>query len=170
MGSATEADLRTITCGLCGYRFDPGGRSGCAACPLNAGCLVTCCPACGYSSIDPERSWAGRLASLLAGRRRRRAMRAGPVGDATLADLPRGAKAAVENLDALSSRSRERLHAYGVTPGKTLEVVQTAPVTVIRVGHLELAFEPELARGVRVAALRGPAGPRIPVADGTLVA
>lgn len=153
-----------ITCGLCGHRFDPSGQGGCAACPLNAGCLVTCCPDCGYGSIDPEHSWAGRLASFLGGRRRR-AIRMRPIGGVTLADLPRGATASVENLDTLPSYSRERLHAYGVTPGKTLEVLQNAPVTVIRIGHLELAFEPDLAHGVRVAALTGHVGP---ATDGTL--
>lgn len=151
MGSATEADLGTITCELCGHRFHPGLRSGCAACPLHTGCPVACCPACGYGSIDPERSWAGRFVLLLA-RRRRSTARNRPVGSAALSDLPRGAKASVENLDALPSGSRERLHAYGVTPGRAIEVIQTAPVTVIRVGHLELAFEPELAGGIRVLA------------------
>jgi Fe2+ transport system protein FeoA len=151
MRSAIEQDPGTITCGMCGHHFDPGVRSSCAACPLNTGCPVACCPACGYAAIDPERSWSGRLLSSFA-HRRHGAARHRPPAEATLADLPCGARASVQDLDALPSRSRERLHAYGVTPGKTLEVIQTAPVTVIRVGHLELAFEPDLAGGIRVLA------------------
>lgn len=149
MNPTTESELGTISCELCGHRFHAGLRSGCATCPLHVQCPVACCPACGYSSIDLNRSWAGQLLSRLA-RRQRRARQRQPAGETTLADLRRGTKASVENLDALPFGSRERLHAYGVTPGRVIEVVQAAPVTVIRVRHLELAFEPELASGIRV--------------------
>lgn len=43
---------------------------------------------------------------------------------------------------------RERLQAYGVSPGRELEIVQQSPVTVVRVDHVELAFERSVARQI----------------------
>jgi Fe2+ transport system protein FeoA len=58
----------------------------------------------------------------------------------------------VTGVDRLAAGLRERINAYGVVPGRRLEVVQrTAGVTIVRVGHVELAFEADLASGIRVA-------------------
>ncbi|MBI5311126.1 MAG: hypothetical protein HZB14_08930 [Actinobacteria bacterium] len=43
-------------CGLCGHRYAESAHSGCASCPMNDGCLMTCCPSCGYSAPDPRNS------------------------------------------------------------------------------------------------------------------
>jgi predicted amidophosphoribosyltransferase len=47
-GDATE-----FTCALCSARFTHGTLV-CVSCPLNVGCEVVKCPACGYQS--PRRS------------------------------------------------------------------------------------------------------------------
>lgn len=44
------------------------------------------------------------------------------------------------------------MQAYGVAPGRWVKVVQQSPVTVVRVEHLDLAFELDIARGIRVEA------------------
>jgi hypothetical protein len=46
-------DATKFTCALCGARFTHGTLV-CVSCPLNAGCEVVKCPACGYQS--PRRS------------------------------------------------------------------------------------------------------------------
>jgi Fe2+ transport system protein FeoA len=46
---------------------------------------------------------------------------------------------------------RERLQAYGVSPGSELEVVQQSPVTVVRIDHVELAFEHSVARDILIS-------------------
>jgi hypothetical protein len=50
-----------ITCAMCGHTYDPQENAACPTCPLNKGCSLTCCPKCGYESVDPSRS---RLAGL----------------------------------------------------------------------------------------------------------
>lgn len=141
---------REIACQACGYRYDPAEASGCASCPLGSSCAAACCPACGFGSLDLERSWIARLAVRLS-RRRTAGMPALELGEALLTDLPCGARAVVSDLDGVPADSRDRLQAYGVTPGRTLEVVHaTAGVTIVRVGHVELAFESDLAGGIRV--------------------
>lgn len=58
---ATAAPARAeLTCGMCGNRFDPAANPACGSCPLNPGCLLCCCPACGFSMADPSRSWLAR--------------------------------------------------------------------------------------------------------------
>jgi Fe2+ transport system protein FeoA len=140
-----------VTCPMCGTLFDPAQLSSCDSCPMLKGCASVCCPECGYSTVDPARSrligLGSRLARLLRPSRARR--RAGD-GGLTLADVPAGAVALVEELDGLPPESRHQLQAYGLAPGCSVRIVQQSPVTVVRVEHLDLAFEPEIARGVRV--------------------
>lgn len=45
-----------VTCPMCRHRYDPEQNISCQGCPLNAGCHLSCCPACGYSSPDPSQS------------------------------------------------------------------------------------------------------------------
>lgn len=54
--------MELITCTMCGHRFDPTVHTACAACPLQKGCLLTCCPACGFEMVNPDRSVLARLA------------------------------------------------------------------------------------------------------------
>jgi predicted amidophosphoribosyltransferase len=49
----SAGDATKFTCALCGARFTHGTLV-CVSCPLNAGCEVVKCPACGYQS--PRRS------------------------------------------------------------------------------------------------------------------
>ncbi len=46
-----------IGCPLCGELYDPDEHAACQGCPLNAGCALSCCPRCGFSTADPGRSW-----------------------------------------------------------------------------------------------------------------
>jgi hypothetical protein len=55
----------TVTCALCGARFD-GDAAGCRpSCPLAGGCGVVCCPRCGYSFPREDRGLAGLLKRAL---------------------------------------------------------------------------------------------------------
>lgn len=45
-----------IKCALCGHTYSDPARTGCEGCPLNDGCLLTCCPNCGYSAPEPAAS------------------------------------------------------------------------------------------------------------------
>jgi uncharacterized protein (DUF2225 family) len=47
---------KALTCPLCAHRFDPEEHAACSSCPLQRGCSLVCCPACGYSMINPDRS------------------------------------------------------------------------------------------------------------------
>ena len=51
----------SITCSMCGHHFNPAEHIACAACPLQGGCQLVCCPACGYEMVDPSRSGLARL-------------------------------------------------------------------------------------------------------------
>lgn len=68
-----------------------------------------------------------------------------------LSDLAPGETATVLEIDDSLRSWREQLQAYGVAPGREVEVIQHAPVTVIRVEHLDLAFESRIARGILIA-------------------
>ena len=48
-----KGDATEFSCALCGARFTHGTLV-CVSCPLNVGCEVVKCPACGYQS--PRRS------------------------------------------------------------------------------------------------------------------
>ncbi len=150
---ASQPEL--LTCSMCGYRFDPDENEACESCPMHRGCALVCCPACGYSEVDPRRSRLVSLVSRLAVRLRlfRRPVRPSAPG-LTLADIPPGRRACIEALDELSAGRCHQLQAYGVAPGRYVEIVQQTPVTVIRVEHIDLAFESAIARGIRVASGR----------------
>lgn len=48
-----------MVCGMCGHRFNPDEHGACGACPLAPGCQLVCCPACGFETVNPQRStWA----------------------------------------------------------------------------------------------------------------
>lgn len=152
-----------ITCPMCGFRFDPRQQAACGACPLQKGCQLVCCPACGYQTIEARQTRLGRLAEAFfsARRFRRRGRRRRSFGRGegclTLADLPPGRRARVTGfLGGLPAAKRAHLQAYGLTPGCWLRVVQVSPVVVVQVENTELALEEELAGQVEVAA--GPTG------------
>ena len=108
---------------------------------------MVCCPACGYTTIDTNKTAVGRLALNLVPSQN-------PKRDqsslSTLAEAPEGASArvvAVENTDG--SRPLQ-MQAYGLAPGRTVKILQQEPVTVVRADHTELALEDDLASKVLV--------------------
>jgi Fe2+ transport system protein FeoA len=151
MSEALAAVAELVSCAMCGHRFDPHETNLCASCPLGKGCSLVCCPNCGYSVPDPSRSTvvglAARAAAALARRRRARA-----VPRSTLAHAAPGSQATIETLEHVPARQREQLLAYGVAPGRVVDVLQTRPVTIVRVEHAELAFETALSHAIGIAA------------------
>lgn len=155
---ATPASPEYVTCAMCGSRFEPAQLvSSCEACPMHKGCVLVCCPDCGYSTVDPRRSQVVGLGFRLRQRRRGR-RRGGGRGrrghgfdsGLTLADVPAGVRVRIGDLNGLPLESCRQLQAYGLAPGRSVEVVQQSPVTVVRIEHLDLAFEAEIARAVSV--------------------
>jgi Fe2+ transport system protein FeoA len=147
---------RLLTCPICGFAFDPSENPSCPSCPLAAGCTAACCPNCGHDTVDPGRSRLVALATRLA-----RALRRGPSvapapaiapGRTTLAQLAPGGTALISDLDGLDVSWREHLQAYGLVPGRNVDVVQQAPVTVVQVDHTNVALERRLARGIGITA------------------
>ena len=137
-----------VSCPMCAHRYDPAAGASCDSCPMHSGCALTCCPACGYSTVDP-----GRSALVGLGRRLARRLGLGRPDRAasTLAEIQPGRRAQVAALDDLPLARREQLAAYGLSAGRWVDVVQQSPVTVVRVEHIDLAFEADIARRVRVA-------------------
>ena len=134
-----------VACALCGCRFDPSASDACASCPLGRGCSLVCCPECGYSVPDASRSaFAGLAARAQARFARRQQPAVAP--PRSLAEAAPGCRATIETLEHVPARQREQLLAYGVAPGRVVDVLQTRPVTIIRVEHAELAFEHAVGR------------------------
>jgi Fe2+ transport system protein FeoA len=145
---------------MCGHVYDPTSARACAACPLHTGCTLTCCPACGYTTVDPGRSGLARWLDRIAHRRTRARgtaeRAAGPQRNLVLAELRPGEEARVVAIDGPATVKRSHLQAYGVVPGRVLVVLQQRPVTVLLVDHTELAIESDLARGIWVQRSAGP--------------
>lgn len=142
----------TMECGICGHRYDPQGHAGCSGCPLNDGCLLACCPSCGYSMPNPARSRLLSLGRAMANSLRSRRTAATKSSDdpAALSRVKPGSVVRVLEIRKGASIWHERLQAYGIAPGRDLTVVQQAPVTVVRVDHVDLAFETAIARQIVV--------------------
>ena len=69
------ASVTPMICGLCGHSYSESASTGCEGCPLNDGCLMTCCPNCGHSAPDPANSKllaVARKVERIAGNRRKR--------------------------------------------------------------------------------------------------
>lgn len=140
-----------IDCPLCGHHFVAHDHAGCSSCPMGASCATVCCPACGYSTIDVTRtSLAARLARLFQ-------KKSSTLENAimTLNDVAAGDHAQIAGFsDDLPNYQREHLQAYGLVEGRPVRVLQHSPATVVRIEHLELALEAELAGKVRVTGER----------------
>lgn len=147
--AALAPELELVDCAMCGHRFDPRAASACSSCPLGKGCSLACCPSCGYSVPDPGRSALLRLARRLAAARVRPRV---PTAVAVLADAAPGTHVEIDTLDDVPDRYRDQLLAYGLAPGRLVEVLQSDPATVVRIEHAELALERSLSRTIRVAA------------------
>lgn len=141
-----------LSCSMCGTVLDIGAASACDSCPLSNRCALTCCPACGFSLIDVGRSRLGGLALRLA-RAIRMALQTSAISgpSTTLAEARAGASVEVDRIDGLPLWQAQQLTAYGVAPGRRLDVVQTSPLVIVRVDYVEVAFERSLAHGVHLA-------------------
>ena len=133
---------RSMACPLCGTRFDPEVEVACGNCPMHGACTLSCCPECGYTTVDVGRSravgWIGRVfPSRKVPAESETTLESALIGD----DVVIGAFA-----EAMTTGHRELLRAYGLEPGRTVRIEQHAPVTVVRVDQTEVALEADLAR------------------------
>ena len=132
-----------VTCSTCGHRFDPAAHQSCQGCPLQKGCQLVCCPACGFENVNIQRSPLARLVARWLSSKESRA---------TLADVVPGCQVRLEGFaPSLPAGQQAHLQAYGLVPGHWVRVVQHSPVTVVQIEHTELALEAGLARQIRVA-------------------
>jgi hypothetical protein len=46
---------KTVTCALCGYKFEPCGQNCTNGCPFYKQCNLLRCPHCGYQTINDEK-------------------------------------------------------------------------------------------------------------------
>lgn len=131
-------------CPLCGHELD---TTGCDSCPLGSNCPMVCCPACGYTTIDTEKTSVGKLALSLASSV---APQKNQLELTTLAEAPKGASVRVVAVENASGSRPQQMQAYGLAPGRVVRVLQQEPVTVVRADHTELALEDDLARKVLI--------------------
>jgi Fe2+ transport system protein FeoA len=68
----------------------------------------------------------------------------------TLAVIPPGMLVRVANMDKLPVEKRDHLMAFGLTPGRWVEIKQHRPTVVVQVDYTELAIEPEVASKISV--------------------
>ena len=138
---------KMITCSMCGHSFDPNEHQTCEACPLKSGCQLTCCPHCGYESVNIHGSRLARLFMRLTSRKGA----ASNSENMTLANAPLDHRLKiVEYTSSLPLEKQIHLQAYGLMSGCDVEVLQHAPVTIVRIDHTELALENNLAMDVQV--------------------
>lgn len=72
----------------------------------------------------------------------------------TLADVPAGRSVEVVGFSPnFPPDRRAYLQSYGLVLNYSVQVLQRSPVTIVRLDHLELALEHDLARGILVKLL-----------------
>lgn len=72
-------------------------------------------------------------------------------GAVPLTSLSPGSRARVAHLgERIDAVQRERLLAYGVSPGAVLTLLRQRPMTVVLADEVELALESAVARQIRV--------------------
>ena len=140
-----------IVCDLCGHQYDPEMHLGCQSCPLHSECNLVCCPACGYQTVDTQRSFLVKLSSYLPGFRRSSKFVKKSFEGITLADISPGSQVELVDYDeGFPTDRKEHLQAFGLVRNNPIQVIQQTPVTIIRLDNIELALENDLARGIRV--------------------
>jgi Fe2+ transport system protein FeoA len=72
----------------------------------------------------------------------------------TLAQVSSGKMAKIAGFDTLAPIHRQHLQAYGLLPGRTVQVIAQKPVTIVLIEQTELAFESEIAGQVLVEEIR----------------
>ena len=68
----------------------------------------------------------------------------------TVRQLKKGQSAYIVRFAGVTSSSMHKMMALGLTPGDRLEVLQTYPTYVLRLGHTQLALDRRLAQGIEV--------------------
>lgn len=66
----------------------------------------------------------------------------------TLSQVKPGSSAKITGFGRLSTAQRQHLQAYGLLPGRKVQVLAQRPVTIVLVEQTELAFEKEIAAQV----------------------
>ncbi len=141
--------MSTIDCDLCGTTFDPSLHSACASCPMGGHCTLSCCPSCGYTTIDLQRSAPARFIDRLLSSRASK----NPPG--TVLAVRPGDSVQVEAFgETMSEQHGALLRTYGIDIGRSIRVVQHRPMTVLEVDQTEVALESELAELILVRAVR----------------
>ncbi len=138
----------TLTCSVCGFRFDPAENQGCAKCPIHSGCTTACCPNCGTSNINPAASGLARWVERLFARSKPDSSLAS--GRLTLDRVRVGHSVRVAGFRQIGEEQGRHLQAYGVLPGRELKVLAQRPLTVLQIEQTELALETVVAREVLV--------------------
>lgn len=69
----------------------------------------------------------------------------------TLKELQAGQRARVEAFSTLGAGHRRKLMAYGLLPGMMIDLLQVRPNYVIRIDHMELAVDAEVAAKIYVS-------------------
>ncbi|HSF80483.1 MAG TPA: FeoA domain-containing protein [Anaerolineales bacterium] len=72
----------------------------------------------------------------------------------SLLDASQSSEVIIQGFTAeISHEIRHRLQAYGLAPGVSATVLQTAPVVIVQIENLELVLEPQLARNIQISRL-----------------
>ena len=137
-------------CSMCGYDFDPSELTCHGSCPLGAGCMVICCPRCGYSTVDTERSTLTRRLLGMFDRKSPAATPDKPVGTVRLLDLKPGQGGHVCDVGGEGSSTLAHLSQYGLLPGTPIRLTQKRPVPIVRVGQTDLALDMSVAAEIYV--------------------
>jgi len=138
-----------MRCSMCGYDFDPSELACHASCPLGAGCMVICCPRCGYSTVDPERSRLTRRLLRMFDRKSPATAPASLEGTVRLLHLKPGQDGHVCDVGGEGGRLA-RLSQYGLLPGTPIRLTQKRPVPIVQVGQTELALDISVAAEIYV--------------------
>ena len=142
-----------MTCALCGHSYPPESHQECVSCPVQPDCNIICCPSCGFSDVDPSRSKAATWISSNFFHRKDELGDPPKQDDDTLlsiADLSPGMQAIIVSLTSVQEGRREQLMAYGLAPGRCVQVLQHSPATILRIDHTELAIEDAVAKRILV--------------------
>jgi Fe2+ transport system protein FeoA len=150
MGSMKETKT---TCALCGHQYLPESHQECISCPVQPDCNIICCPSCGFSDVDPSRSKAVNWISSNFFKRSSDSEIRSEFDEESLtsvADLSPGMEAVIVSLENVQEGRREQLMAFGLAPGRCVQVVQHNPATILKIDHTELAIEDAVAKRILV--------------------
>lgn len=140
-----------IQCPMCGHRYASQDHLGCKSCPVNKECTLVCCPACGYQTVNARKSRFARFVQSLLPNKTEPDLAEPDREGITLAEVPAGCMARIQEFcEGLPPDRLAYLQAYGLVPDYWVQVLQHSPVTIVRLDHLELALENDIARNIKV--------------------